>query len=154
MGFINNLIEDNSISIGLKFHPRHSELKYFEKYISQLTDVSTFFEDNFFDLIKNFDAVIAMESSSAIIDCILKKVPIFYVTDFSVPFDDELVFQRLMDFLPTFEFSQYAELLETIKNEELTRFILNDINREYFSYIPDVSSKKLIVSKLSKFLNQ
>lgn len=149
---IDKLSMDAEIELGLKFHPRHSKAKYFEEYIARLKDVQVFFGDDFFELINAFHLTIAMEPSSAVIDCIIKGKPVFYFTDFSITYDDELVYFHQLKYLPTFKFSEFSSLIESIKVESLDKYILDKESREYFCFSPTNSAKQIALSKLAELI--
>ena len=80
-GFIQSLreIEDiRDIEIILKFHPRHGRIEYY-RAIMDLSRFKIQHGDNFIEILDDADIVVAFESSSALIDCILCSKPLVYI---------------------------------------------------------------------------
>lgn len=110
--FLKKLEQLDRVKVTLKFHPRHGRYEFYKPLI----DYSKFnieCGDNFMEILDRSTLVIAMESSSALVDCILKEKPLVYINDYIHQFDDEYVYHRLLDAFECYSFKELEEFLFT-----------------------------------------
>jgi len=120
-GFIQSLreVEDiRDIEISLKFHPRHGRIEYYQA-IMDLSRFNIQHGDNFLEILDDADIVVAFESSSALIDCILCSKPLVYINDYLEQFDDEVIYHDLIAKFTSIAMLDLAETIVKLRDKEV-----------------------------------
>ena len=150
ISFISEITKDARFNLTIKCHPRHSKMNKLSTYFKSIDNAKIVFEDNLTILLSNCDLAIAMESSTAIIDCLLINKPVFYASNFSDYFNDEIIYTKLLSHLNTFEFNDFSELFNKISNSNLNEFIVSSKVVEYFCKKTNSKDLKLSLNDIFK----
>ena len=132
VSLIKKINQDPRYNLTIKCHPRHSSKIKSSPYLKILNNTKVVFDDNLKNLLHECDLAIAMESSTAIIDCLIMNKPVFYVSNFSDHFNDEYVYNKLLSHLNVFVFEDYKIIFDKIASSDLNEFCLKHEYVKYF----------------------
>jgi len=114
----------NSINLTFKLHPHSEKIKTYHKFLDGIDPTINIFQDvDLFSLIHASDLIIVFDASSALMEAILLKKPIVFITFYGEQF------QMVTDYNVAKAVKNPEELVSIIKNGSFLNVNLDSIQK-------------------------
>ena len=150
--FVDYVLNINLFEVAIKYHPRHKSTDSIS--FNNNKNVKIFMEDNFDEIIDNYNTIVFFETSTAIIDSILKNKLVIYIKGFSFIFNNEFIFKNFINKLPNFDISMHEEVVEYILNEIKTDPEKKQLLKKYCCELKGDLALKKTIKNLEKIIKE